>query len=221
MIQRFKCVPTNIWKIAAHLSSDLANMVQWGKDWLVIFSTAKIKVITLHHDWADLDGHISMDGILSRKLLYLERLLGLKLSPGLMWNSHILSIAKNAGLVQCTTPVSIWLLLLYTILLIRRKMEKCFHVWVKATQSSLACLDRVQTHLRGSVGDELLSAVKPLSLRQNVANLSLLYRYFCGMCYEKLYSLFLPPDCPLQVNSLCHVHKSESSSFPSYSYRKE
>ena len=75
---------------------------------------------------------------------------------------------------------------------IRPKMEYCSHIWAGSSQQALSTIDRVQKRMRGLVGDELFSSLQPLSLRSNVASLSLFYRYFHGKCSDELHSL-VPP----------------------------
>ncbi len=75
---------------------------------------------------------------------------------------------------------------------IRPQMEYCCHIWGGAAQTSLSCLNRVQNRLQNLVGDDLFSTLAPLSLRRDVASLSLLYRYFHGRCSNELHSL-VPP----------------------------
>ena len=35
--------------MASNLSSDLSNIVDWGKKWLVSFNTSKTKLLSVHH----------------------------------------------------------------------------------------------------------------------------------------------------------------------------
>lgn len=48
------------------------------------------------------------------------------------------------------------------------KMKHCCHILVRAIQSPLSSLDRVQNHLYSLVDDDLLSTLKPLSTQTKV-----------------------------------------------------
>ena len=68
-------------------------------------------------------------------------------------------------------------------------MEDCCHLWAGCSQHALSTLDRIQSRMRGLVGDELFASLQSLSHRRNVASLSLFYRYIQGKCSEELHSL--------------------------------
>ena len=124
----------------------------------------------------------------------LDKLLGLKLTPDLKWNSYILSVAKETGKMvgsfftskKFLTPEAI--LYLYKSQ-IRPKMEYCCHIWAGASKSSLSSLDRVQHRLKCLVGINLFSTLQPLSHRRNIASLSLFYRYYHGKCSRELHEM--------------------------------
>ena len=68
-------------KAASDLSSDLEQIVQWGKDWFVTFNASKTKLVTFHHKWKVLT--------LKKSRVLKDFLVGLKLTPNLKWNSWI------------------------------------------------------------------------------------------------------------------------------------
>ena len=47
-------------------------------------------------------------------------------------------------------------------------------------------LGKLQKRIYGTVGPSLAAALKPLTHRRNVANLSLFYRYYFGKCLSEL-----------------------------------
>ena len=90
---------------------------------------------------------------------------------------------------QFLTPESI--LHLYKSV-IRPGMENCCHLWAGASANVLSLLDRIQKRVANIIGPELACKLQPLSIRRDVASLSLLYRYFHGHCSSELSSL-VPP----------------------------
>ena len=184
--------------LASNLSSDLSVTVHWGEKWLVKFNASKTKLVTFHHhrDTPDIPT-ISMDGIALEESPSLDKLLGLKFSSDLKWDSYIASVAKDTARMVGSFYRSRKFLTCKAMLYlfksqIRPKMEYCAHIWAGSSQQALSTLDRVQKRMRGLVGDELFSSLQPLSHRRDVASLSLFYRYFHGKCSEELHSL-VPP----------------------------
>ena len=62
-------------------------------------------------------------------------------------------------------------------------MEYCCHVWAGASGCYLEnLLDKLQKHICRTVGPSLAASLEALAHRQNVARLSLFYRYYFGRC---------------------------------------
>ena len=57
-------------------------------------------------------------------------------------------------------------------------MEYCYHIWAGASQHTLSSLDSIQKRIRPLVGRHLYFTLQLLAHCQNVASLSLFYRYF-------------------------------------------
>ena len=96
----YRCTSTDVddVKAASDLSSDLEQIVQWGKDWFVTFNASKTKLVTFHHKKNDPSFNpVHMDSSFLEEAPCLERLLGLKLTPDLKWNSYIQSVAMETG----------------------------------------------------------------------------------------------------------------------------
>ena len=77
---------------------------------------------------------------------------------------------------------------------IHPSMEYCCHVWAGAPNCYLELLDKLQKRICRTVGPSLAASLEPLAHRQNVASLSLFYRYCFGRCSSELaqlVSLFL------------------------------
>lgn len=78
--------PQKIWKnLTGNLFSDLAQVNQWRKDWLVKFSAAKNKLVTSHHHQADPKlSAIRINWYSLRESHCVECLLGINFTPELV-----------------------------------------------------------------------------------------------------------------------------------------
>ena len=56
-------------------------------------------------------------------------------------------------------------------------MEYCCHVWADAPSCYLELLDKLQKRICRAVGPSLAASLEPMAYHQNVASLSLFYRY--------------------------------------------
>ena len=65
---------------------------------------------------------------------------------------------------------------------IRPCMECCCHVWAGIPNCYLELLNKLQKRICRTVGHSLAASLKPLAYRQNVASLSLFYRYYFDSC---------------------------------------
>ena len=65
-------------------------------------------------------------------------------------------------------------------------MEYCCHVWAGTPSCYLELLDKLQKRICRTVGPSLAASLEPLAHRQNVASLSLFYRYYFGRCSSEL-----------------------------------
>ena len=80
---------------------------------------------------------------------------------------------------------------------IRPCMECCCHVWAGAPSCYLELLDKLQKRICRTVGPSLAASLEPLAHHQNVASLSLFYRYYFGRCSSILEGdlLVILKDC--------------------------
>ena len=69
---------------------------------------------------------------------------------------------------------------------IRPCMEYYCHVWAGAPSCYLELLEKLQKRICRIVGPSLAASLEPLAHRQNVASLSLFYRYYFGRCSSEL-----------------------------------
>ena len=74
-------------------------------------------------------------------------------------------------------------------------MEYCCHVWAGAPSYYLVLLDKLQKRTCRTVSPSFAVSLEPLANHQNVASLSLFYRYYFGRCSSGLAQLVLLPDC--------------------------
>ena len=81
-------------------------------------------------------------------------------------------------------------------------MEYCCHVWAGAPSCYLEFLDKLQKRICRTVGTTLVASLEPLAHCQNVANLSLFYRYYFGRCSSELAQLVPLPFS--QRRSTCY-----------------
>ena len=90
---------SNLWQqleLASELESDLQDMVDWGKKWLVDFNVVKTQLVSF--DQFNNNGSIDVKiggSILEEKSSF--KMLGLTFSSKLDWGSYVFSIAKTAA----------------------------------------------------------------------------------------------------------------------------
>ena len=121
-------------------------------------------------------------------------MLGLTFSSKLDWGSYIISIAKTAlkkiGALICSMKfLSPEVALYHYKSTIRPCMEYCCDVGAGAPSCYLDLLDKLRKCISRIVGPSLAASVEPLAHRQNVASLSLFYRYYFGRCSSELAQL--------------------------------
>ena len=181
--------------MASELESDLRNTVDLGRKWLVDFNAGKTQLVSF--DWSKNTGAIDvkMDrSVLEEKTSF--KVLGLNFSSVLDWGSYIVSIAKTASknigaLIRSMKFLSPEVALYLYKSTIRSRMEYCCHVWAGAPSCYLELLDKLQRLICRTVGPSLAASLEPLVHRQNVASLSLFYRYYFGRCSSELAELVL------------------------------
>ena len=187
---------SDLWQqleLVSELESDLRDMVDWGKKWLVDFNAGKTQLLSF--DWSNNNGSIDMKmggSILEKKSSC--KMLGLTFSSKLDWGSYIISIAKTAfkkvGALICSMKfLSPEVALYFYKSTIRPCMEYCCHVWAGAPSCYLDLLDKLQKRICRIVGLSLAASLEPLAHLRNVARLSLFYRYYFGRCSSELAQL--------------------------------
>ena len=182
--------------------------MEWGKKWLVNFNAGKTQLVSF--DWSNNNGSIDvkMDGsALEEKSSF--KMLGLTFSSKLDWGSYMIYIAKTAskkiGALICSmkfiSPEVALNLYKFTI---HPCMECCWHVWASASCCYIELLDKLQKQICRAVGPLLATSLEPMAYRQNVASLSLFYRYYFGRCSSELAQLV-----PLPFSRGRSIHYSD------------
>ena len=187
---------SDLWQqleLASELESDLRDLVDWGKKWLVDFNAGKTQLVLFDRSNNNGSIYVKMGGsILEEKSSF--NMLGLTFSFILDWGSYIMSIAKTASkkigaLIRSMKFLSPEVALYLYKSTIRPCMKYCCHVWAVAPSCYLDLLDKLQKRICRIVGTSLAASLEPLAHHRNVASLSLFYRYYCGRCSSELAQL--------------------------------
>ena len=187
---------SDLWQqleLASELESDLRDTVDWSKKWLVDFNAGKTQLVLFDRSNNNVSIDVKMGGsILEEKSSF--KMLRLTCSSTLDWGSYIISIAKTASkkigaLIRSTKFLSPEVALYLYKLTRCPCMEYCCHVWAGAPSCYLDLLDKLQKWICRIVGPSLAASLEPLAHRQNVASLSLFYRYYFGRCSSELAQL--------------------------------
>ena len=78
----------------------------------------------------------------------------------------------------------------------------CCHIWAGAPCCYLELLDKLQKRICRTVCPSLAASLEPLAHCQNVASLSLFYRYYFGSCSSELAQLVPLPSS--RMRSTCY-----------------
>ena len=187
---------SDLWQqleLASELESDLRDMVDWGKKWIVDFNAGKTQLVSFNpsHNNGSIDAKMG-GSILEEKSSF--KMLGLTFSSKLDWGSYIISIAKTSSkkigaLIRSMKFLSPEVALYLYKSTICPCMEYCCHVWAGAPSCYLDLLDKLQKRICRIVGPSLAASLEPLAHCRNVASLSLFYRYYFGRCSSELAQL--------------------------------
>ena len=178
---------SDLWQqleLVSELESDLRDTVDWGREWLVDFNVGKTQIVSF--DRSNNSGAIDVEidrSVLEEKTSF--KMLGFTFSSKLDWVSYIVSIAKTASkeiaaLIHSMKLISPEVALCLYKSNIQSCMENRCHVWAGAPSCYLELLDNLQKWICRIVGPSLAVSLEPLAHIQNVASLSLFYRYYFG-----------------------------------------
>ena len=164
--------------------------LDWGRKRLVDFNVWKGHLV-LFDQFNNIGAiDVKMDGsVLEKKLSF--KMLGLSFSSKLDWGSYVISVTKTASkkiraLICSVKFLSPEVALYLYKSTIRPCMEYCCHIWAGAPSCYLELLDKLPKQICRTVGLSLAASLEPLAHRQNVASLSLFYRYYSGRCSSEL-----------------------------------
>ena len=179
--------------MVSELESDLRDILDWGKKWLVDFSPGKTQLVSFDRSNNNGSIDVKMDGCLLEEKSSFQ-MLGLTFSSKLDWGSYIICIAKTASkkigtLIRSMKFLSPEVALYFYKSTIRPCMEYCYDVWADAPSCYLELLDKLQKRICRIVGPSLAASREPLTHRRNVASLSLFNRYYFGRCFSELAQL--------------------------------
>ena len=166
--------------------------MDWGRKWLVDFNAGKTQLVSFDQS-KNTVVDVKMDGsVLEEKSSF--KMLGLTSSSKLNWGSYVVSIAKTASKKIGALIRSMKFLFPEVALYLYKStilpcMEYGCHVWAGASSSYLELLDMLQKQIYRTVGPSLAASLEPLAHCQNVASLSLFYRYYFGRCSSELAQL--------------------------------
>ena len=191
---------SDLWQqleLASELESYVRDTVDWGRKWLVDLNAGKTELVSLDRSKKTGTIDVKMDGSVLEEKTSLK-MLGLTFSSKLDWGCYIVSIAKTAskkiGALICSMKFLSPEVVLYLYKsIIRPCMEYCCHVCAGAPSCYLELLDKLQKQICRAAGPSLAASLEPLAHRQNVANLSRLYRYYFGRCSSELAQLIPLP----------------------------
>ena len=152
-------------------------------------------------------------GVFLRKISSLK-ILGLTLSSKLDWVSHIISIAKTASkkieaLIRSMKFLSSEVALYHYKSNISPFREYCCLFLTGPCNFYLDLLEKLQKQISRTVRPLLTASLEPLAHRQNVASLSVFYRYYFGRCSSELVEL-VPRPCS-RGRSTCYSDKLHDS----------
>ena len=164
---------SDLWQ-QLELASDLQDIVDWEKKWLVDFSAGKTQLVSFDqfNNKGSID--VKMDGsILEEKSSF--KVMGLAFFSKLDWGSYIILIAKTASkkigaLIRFMKFLSPEVALYLYKSTIRPCMEYCCHVWAGAPSCYLELLDKLQKRICRTVGLSLAASLEPLAHHRNVAS---------------------------------------------------
>ena len=121
-------------------------------------------------------------------------MLALTFFSKLDWGTYITSIAKSASkkigaLIRSMKFISLDVALYLYKSSIWPCMESCCCIWACAPSCYWELLDKLQKLICRTVSASFATFLEPLARHQNVARLSLFYRFYFGRCSSELVQL--------------------------------
>ena len=202
---------SNLWQLelAFGLESDLRDAVDWGRTRLVDLNAGETQLVSF--DQSNNTGAIDVKMDWS--------VLELTFSSKLVWGSYIISIAKIAPKRNGALTRSMKFLSPEVALYLYKSIIHLCHVWDGAPSCYLELLDKLQKQICRTVSPSLAASLEPLAHHQNVAILSLFYRYYFGRCLSDLAELVPLPNS--LSRSTCYSDRLNDFSVSIYKYYKD
>ena len=164
---------------------------------IMLYTTYVIYLVSFHQykNTAAID--VKMDGLVLEEKSFLK-MLELTFSSKLDWGSYIIYIAKTAfkkigALIHSMKFVSPEVDLYFYEYTIQPCMEYGCRVWAGAPSCYLELLEKLQKRICRTVGLSIAASLEPLAHSQNIASLSLFYRYCFGRYSSELAELVSLP----------------------------
>ena len=176
--------------MVCELESDLQDIVNWGKKWVVDFNAGKTQLVSFDQSNNNGSIDVKVDGSAFEEKSSFEMLV-LTFFSKFHWGSYIISIAKTASkkigsLINSMKFLSPEVALYLYTSTIRPYME---YVLAGSPSSYLDLLDKLQKRICRIVGPSLAASLEPLAHRRNVTSLRLFNRYYFGRCSSELVQL--------------------------------
>ena len=182
-------------ELASELESDLQETVDWGKDWLVDLNAGKTLLVSSDRSNNTGSIDVKMDGFLMEN--HLLRYWGW---PSLLNWIGALTLSLIGALI-CSMKVLSPEVALYKFT-ICPCIEYCCHIGAGVPSCYLELLDKLQKWICRTFGPSLTASLESLAHCQNVASLSLFYRYYFGRCSSELAQLVPLPFFSRELYSL-------------------
>ena len=177
-------------ELASELESDPRGTVDWGRKWVVDLNAGKTQLVSSNRSNKTGAIDVEIDGSALEKNDLL-RCWGCLSKSDL--GSYIISTAKTVSkkigaLIRSMKFLSPEVALYLHKSTIRTCKEYCSHFWTGAATYLLELLDELQKRTCRTVGPLLAVSLEHFAYRQNVARLSLFYRYYLGRCSSECLS---------------------------------
>jgi hypothetical protein len=178
------------------INHDMASIVEWGNSNLVKFNASKTQCTSFSLKKLQFLPQINFNNSAIETSNSLS-MLGITFHSDLSWKTHITSLAKAASqklgvLFRFRSYFTSNQLLTLYVGTIRPCMEYCSHIW--GSSPGIKLLDRVEAKAFRLISSTPLTDHLPsLSMRREVAALSLFYRYYFGRCSAELHNCIPPP----------------------------
>ena len=173
-------------ELASELESNLRDTVNWGKKRLVDFNAEKTQLVSFGWSNNTVSIDVKMGGsVLEEKSSF--KMLGLTFFSKFDWRSYIISktetaVKKIGYFIRSMKFLSPEAALFLSKLTMCPCMEYRCHVWAGAPSCYFELLDELQKRIYRTFGPPLAASLEPLADCQNVAGLSIFYRYYFGRC---------------------------------------